>query len=150
MAVSLASFLLPVAGQKFFLMEDIYLRGGLRIVPTLADRDSMHASVRKVRMIVITADDGKIWQLQPDNRTWAELRTKTTYFPFYTHDQNTPSTTWTVTHGKDTKYFSYTMFDADGFQIMPNEVQIVDTNTVVFEFNTPVAGHLTLSFAESS
>ncbi len=150
MAVTMSSFLTPPTGQRFFLLEDVYLRGGFRIVPTIADRNSMHASVKKARMVVITADDGKIWQLQPDNVTWAELRTKTTYFPFFTHDQREPVDTWMVVHGKDTKYFSYTLFADDGEQVFPDKVLIVDSNTLEFKFSVPMAGHVTLSFAEQS
>ena len=150
MAVSIASFLLPIGGQKFFLLEDIYLRGGFRVVASVTERNAIHPSTKKVRMVVVTADDGKIWQLQPDNSTWAELRTKTSYFPFFTHDQPTPSDRWTVSHGKDTKYLAYTIFDADGSQVFPNEARIVDSNTIEFEFHVPIAGHVTLNFAESS
>lgn len=150
MAVQIASFLLPIGNQKFFLLEDIYLRGGFRVVPSVTERNAIHPSTKKVRMVVVTADDGKIWQLQPDNSTWAELRTKTSYFPFFTHDQPQPANKWVVSHGKDTKYFSYTMFDADGVQVFPNEAVIVNSNTVEFRFHVPVAGHVTLAFAESS
>lgn len=150
MAVSLSSFLIPSSGAKFYLLEDLYLRGGFRIVANVNERNTLHPSVKKVRMVVITADDGKIWQLQPDNSTWAELRTKTTYFPFFTQDIPVASNKWTVVHGKDTKYFTYTIFASDGQQIEPDSVIQVDSNTVEFNFIIPVSGHVTLTFAEQS
>lgn len=150
MAVSLSSFLIPSNGGKFFLLEDIYLRGGFRIVPTAEARNTMHASVKKPRMVVITADDGKVWQLQPDNKTWTEFRTKTDYFPFHTHDQPEPAETWVVEHYRDTPYLMYTLFDDGGYQIHPDEVVQIDWNVLEFRFNSPVAGHATLSFAEQS
>lgn len=150
MPVNVTSYLLPRNGAKWFVMEDIYLRGGFRVVANVAERDTIHASSKKARMVVITADDGIIWQLQPDNRTWAEFRTKSLYFPFFTHDQPDPDESWTVAHGKDTKYFSYTLFDESGKQVIPNEVVIVDSNTVEFQFHVPIAGHATLTFAEQS
>lgn len=150
MAVSLSSFLIPISGAKFYLLEDLYLRGGFRIVANVKERNTMHASVKKPRMVVITADDGKVWQLQPDNVTWAEFRTKTSYFPFHTHDEPDPKSTWVVTHNKDTKYFSYTIFASDGEQIFPDRVVQVDMNTVEFHFHMPVSGHVTLAFAEQN
>lgn len=150
MPVYLSTFLLPINNGKIFLLEDLYLRGGFRVVANITERNALHITTKKARMVVITADDGKIWQLQPDNSTWAELRTKTTYFPFFTYDAPTPLDTWTVRHNKDTKYFSYTLFDLEGNQIFPDTVKQVDSNTVEFSFSIPVAGHVTLTFAEQS
>lgn len=150
MPVFLSSYLLPVNNGKIYLLEDLYLRGGFRIVANLEARNTLHVSTKKPRMVVITADDGKIWQLQPDNTTWAELRTKTTYFPFFTFDVPVPTDTWIVRHNKDTKYFSYTLFDSTGNQIFPDTVKQTNSNTVEFSFSIPVAGHVTLAFAEQS
>jgi hypothetical protein len=150
MPVYVTSYLLPRNNAKWYVLEDLYLRGGFRVVANVAERDSMHASVKKARMVVITADDGIVWQLQPDNRTWAEFRTKSLYFPFYTHDQAEPSDKWAIVHNKDTKYLTYIVYDADGQQILPNEAVIVDTNTLELRFNTPVAGHAILTIAEQS
>ncbi len=150
MAVNVSSFLLPRNGAKWFVLEDIYLRGGFRIVANLEERNTIHASSKKARMVVITADDGKVWQLQPDMLTWAEFRTKSTYFPFFTHDQVEASDKWSVQHNKDTSYFSYTLFDGEGNQVIPGSVKIVDSNTIEFGFSIPITGHVTLSFAELS
>ena len=150
MPVFMSSFLLPPNNGKIYLLEDLYIRGGLRIVANLEARNTLHVSTKKARMVVITADDGKIWQLQPDNVTWAELRTKTTYFPFFTFDAPLPLDKWVVKHNKNTKYFSYTLFDIEGNQIFPDKVVQTDSDTVEFSFAIPVAGHVTLAFAESS
>jgi len=150
MAVNVSSFLLPRNGAQWFVLEDIYVRGGFRIVANLEARAAIHASSKKARMVVITADDGKVWQLQPDMVTWAEFRTKSTYYPFFTHDQPEASEKWTVQHNKDTQYFSYTLFDGEGEQIIPGGVRIVDPNTIEFSFSIPVSGHVTLTFAELS
>ena len=74
MAVQLASFLVPKGGNSFFLLEDIYFRGGLRLVPTTAERDTLHSSTRKAGMLVITQSDNKIWQLDADLQTWKEFQ----------------------------------------------------------------------------
>ena len=150
MAVSVASFLVPRNNGKFSLLEDIYLRGGFRIVGNVDERNTMHPSVKKARMVVITADDGRVWQLLPDMQTWAEFRAKTNYFPFFTHDQPDPDTVWQISHNRDSKYFSYTLFDDTGEQVIPDKVVITGGNTVEFHFNVPVGGHATFTFAEQS
>ncbi len=54
MPIAIASFLLPRPGGNYFLMEDIYLRGGLRVVADHEARDAVPALSRKSQMLVIT------------------------------------------------------------------------------------------------
>ncbi len=150
MAIEISSFLIPRNSQKFFLLEDVYLKGGFRIVASVAERDALHASTKKSRMVVVTADTGTIWQLQPDLRTWAEFRSKSDYFPFFVHDQFDAASTWTIEHAKDNQYLTYSVFTYDGEQIYPDEAAQQDTNTLVLKFNVPVSGYATVSFAEMS
>lgn len=75
MPVQLASFLIPKAGNSFFLLEDVYLKGGLRIVPNSAARLALNASTLKPAMLVIDQDTRKIWQLGDDKITWTEFQT---------------------------------------------------------------------------
>lgn len=154
MPVNVSSFLLPRNNQQWYIVEDIYLRGGLRIVANAQARDSIHVSSKKPHMLVITADDGRIWQLQPDNQTWADFRPKTQYFPFFTYDQPDAAKTWRVEHNRNTKYFNFTLFQKTGESsselVMPDAVRIVDDNVLEFDFNVPIAGHVTLTFAEMS
>lgn len=74
MAVQLASFLVPKGGNSFFLLEDKYFRGGLRLVADAAERTNLHTSTRKAGMLVITQDDNKIWQLETDLQNWKEFK----------------------------------------------------------------------------
>lgn len=75
MPIYLASSILPRNGNSYFLMDDVYLRGGFQVRVDAADRDSIMAMNRKAGMLVLTQDDGKIWVLQPDLTSWEELKT---------------------------------------------------------------------------
>jgi hypothetical protein len=47
-----------------FILEDIYLRGGFRCLPSLAIRDKIPLTACKVGMVVYTPESGgKLWQL---------------------------------------------------------------------------------------
>lgn len=56
MALYLSSFLLPASAGVPFLLEDKYLRGGFRILSTVAERDAIPTAARKVGMRVLVAD----------------------------------------------------------------------------------------------
>jgi hypothetical protein len=64
----------------------------------------------------------------------------------YTHNQSTSSTIWTVTHNSSYMKFSYSLFDTEGFEVIPDEVEIVDENNIVIRLATPMAGHATFVF----
>lgn len=150
MPIQITTFLVPKYGAKWFLLEDIYLRGGFRTVKDHLERDSLHQSTRKPLMLVATQDDNAIWQLQADLITWVEFKTTTDYYPFYTHEQLTASSIWRVEHNKLSRFFTYTLFDEDGFQVVPNEVIIEDQNVIRFEFLVSIKGHVVISFAKGN
>ena len=52
MPVPLNSKAVPANGLDFGLLEDTYLIGGWRVVPTKADMQKMHDSKRRAGMIV--------------------------------------------------------------------------------------------------
>jgi len=60
MALYLSSFLLPASAGVPFLLEDKYLRGGFRILSTIAERDAIPTAARKIGMRVLVADDNLI------------------------------------------------------------------------------------------
>lgn len=74
MAVQLASFMVPKNGNTFFLLEDKYLKGGLRLVADVAERSAINPLSFKAGMLVITQNDKKIWQLGSDLLTWSEFK----------------------------------------------------------------------------
>lgn len=54
--------------------------------------------------------------------------------------QTTPSTTWTIAHGKYTNKFVPQIFDENMFAIVPDEIRIIDINTVEITFVEPQTG----------
>ena len=70
MPINLASFLLPRSGQTYFLLEDKYVKGGLRVVADAAERDAIDESTRKPGMLVITANDNVVHRLGTDLVSW--------------------------------------------------------------------------------
>ncbi len=70
MPVSMISFLTPVSPSLPYLVEDIYLRGGMRVVADLVARDKIHPGARKPGMLVWVTAESKLYQLKADNRTW--------------------------------------------------------------------------------
>ena len=148
MPIPMSSFFIPRNGATWYLVEDTYTKGGLRVVADYNARALIHPANLKAGMLVVTANDRKIWQLAEDLQTWIELRFSSfeSNTIAYTHKQSSASDVWTINHGKNLKYFSYTAFDISGKQILPNEMTIVNYITVVLNFATPVAGHCTLVF----
>lgn len=52
----------------------------------------------------------------------------------------TPAFLWTIPHNLNSANVIVQAVDAAGFVLIPNEIQIVDVNTVTLTFNTPQAG----------
>lgn len=63
MPVFPTSFFVPPSSSVPFLLEDIYVRGGFRVVSTLADRDEIHNFSRKEGMWVVVQEDNTIYEL---------------------------------------------------------------------------------------
>lgn len=63
MATQVASNLVPKGGNTFYLLEDIYIKGGLQIRADLAARDAIPISNLKVGALVLCLDTGKCWQV---------------------------------------------------------------------------------------
>lgn len=146
MPIQVSSALLPKNGAKWHVVEDIYIKGGLRVVADAAARDLMYtdAAIKlalKVGALVVTANDQKVWQYQ-GNGVWKELK-KVESFTFETAE---PLAEWLIAHKCGSKNFTYTVFDADGFQVFPDECQIIDIDNLRLTFLQATAGHVTLTF----
>jgi hypothetical protein len=63
----------PALRNTYYLLEDIYQRGGYQVRVDHADRDSINSLNRKAGMLVMTWNDQKLWVLQDDLLTWKEL-----------------------------------------------------------------------------
>lgn len=58
----------------------------------------------------------------------------------YQHIQDMPAQTWIIVHGRGTLRASLTVYDSSYQQIIPEEVHIIDANTVRVSFAAPMAG----------
>jgi hypothetical protein len=74
MAIQVASFIVPKNNNTWYVLEDKYLKGGLRVVANVTERNNIDSLSRKAAMLVITQDDKKVWQLNADLSTWTEFK----------------------------------------------------------------------------
>ena len=63
MALQIASEMAPAGTGTYYLLEDIYVKGGLQIRDTKEARDAIAIANLKVGALVMTLDDKKIWQV---------------------------------------------------------------------------------------
>jgi len=65
----------------------------------------------------------------------------------YEHIQSLPATTWNVAHSKGSSRPTITIFDETNSEVWPDQVNIIDANTIQVTFNTPISGRaITLLF----
>lgn len=146
MPVQIASNIIPKNGAKWYVVEDIYVKGGLRVVPDAATRDSLYLDSTakfclKSGQLLVTADDNKLWQYRGLG-VWVPLVIPTAF----TFVQATPSGQWDIQHNLNSSAFTYTIFDADGFQVLPDECHIIDVNNLTISFSAAIAGQVTFVF----
>lgn len=58
----------------------------------------------------------------------------------YEHIEFSPSSAWYVIHSANTYRVQVTIYDDDWEMIIPNSVKVVDSNTVLISFSSPVSG----------
>lgn len=58
----------------------------------------------------------------------------------YVHEQITPVTTWTITHGGSTQQLIHRIFDSNYEEVIPDKFKIVDADTVEVTFSAPMSG----------
>lgn len=63
MAITLADKLEPAGGQTFYLLEDVYIKGGLQTCDNIGARDAIAISNLKLGQLVLTVNDSKIWKV---------------------------------------------------------------------------------------
>lgn len=74
MPVMMSSFLLPLSPAIPFLVEDTYVKGGLRVTSTFEDLAKVLPFARKEGMLAYVITDKKFYQLAPDKVTWGEWK----------------------------------------------------------------------------
>jgi hypothetical protein len=147
MPIQVASNIIPKGGAKWPVLEDVYVKGGLRAVADATARDSLYTDATaklglKVGMFVVLASDYSVWQYQGSG-LWVQFKqSKTLEFT-----QTTPSDTWSIAHNFNTRFFTYTAFDDDGYQITPDNCHIVDLNNLELTFAAPTSGAATFIFS---
>ncbi len=72
MPVQLSSFLIPRNGNTWYLLEDKYLKGSMRVVADATERAAIHPSSLKKGMLVLQNSDNLLWQLGNDLVTWTQ------------------------------------------------------------------------------
>jgi hypothetical protein len=142
MAIAIASFLIPKNGQSYFLLEDTYLRGGMRVSLDTTTRDALHPSTKKAGMFVWTQTEGVLWQLQADLTTYLAY-SASAYYTFYQVD---PASVWQIQHNSGSDRFVYNVYDDTSGIILPDQVVVVDTSTIEISFAVPVSGRCTFVF----
>jgi len=146
MPVQLASFLLPRNNNTWYLVEDSFVKGGLQVLPNHAQRDAINPLNLKTGQLVVTQNDNRVWQLQPDGVSWSEFVPASNYNPFHTHKQVVAADTWNIAHGKNCVYFNYSVYDSNGISVFPDGLLTIDPNTVQLHFAVPFIGHCSMSF----
>lgn len=145
MPIEVSACLVPKNKNSWYLLEDKYLKGGFRVCPSSVERDAINTGSLKSGMLVLTQSDKKIWMLSDDLSTWAEFKAQTVD-PFYTHLQPTAAALWTIEHDKNCRHFTFSVFSNTDSMLIPDNVTIVDSNTIAISFSMPVSGHCTLAF----
>lgn len=85
----------------------------------------------KNRVVYICVDIGN------NTPVWCPL---TSTISAYNHSQPTAAQTWTITHNLQTTYPLVSVYDLNNNQILPNEVTVVDANTVAVSHSVAQAG----------
>lgn len=146
MPVYLASNLLPKSSARWPALDDMYIRGGYRVVANLAARDAIYADSQqknglKIGMLVCCADTFTVWQYVAANK-WKEFKPN----PCYTHLQPEASKTWAVAHNKGSKHCTFTIIDSNGFVTAPDGIAFIDDNNLILSFLEAQDGEATFSF----
>lgn len=87
MALQLASNIVPSSGGTFYLLEDLYLKGGFQVRDTVAARDTIALSNLKIGQLVLTVADSKIWKVKElvlQTRDNPDVEEKVTWEEFLT------------------------------------------------------------------
>lgn len=88
MALQIASDLVPAGGGTFYLLEDVYMKGGFSVRDSVADRDLIALSNLKVGQLVLTVAESKIWKVKElvlQTRDNPDVEEKATWEEFITN-----------------------------------------------------------------
>lgn len=72
MPINIASYLKPRSDNTYYLVEDVFIKGGYQVRDTLAARDLIDPLNLKPGMLVMVLEDNKIYRRKEDG-SWEEL-----------------------------------------------------------------------------
>lgn len=75
MPIQLASNIVPRNQNTWYLLEDVYLKGGFQVRTDTDDRDSIDPLNLKAGMLCLTQDTKTLWILGDDLATWTVFST---------------------------------------------------------------------------
>ena len=154
MPIYVSSTLQPKGGAKWPILEDVYLKGGFRVVPNIAARDLLYTNSSlklglKIGMIVVCADTLDWWQYIAAN-SWKKVTPGTSTGQvaqnMYEFSQSVASDTWNINHMMVSRSFTYTIFDLDGKEVSADSCVIKDENNLTLSFFSSQAGKATFAF----
>lgn len=76
MPIQIASYLLPKNGNGWYLVDDVYIRGGFRVVSTEVERDLILTMNLKAGCLVFVQETGIINKYESDG-SWSVFQTGT-------------------------------------------------------------------------
>lgn len=65
----------------------------------------------------------------------------------YVHQQSVNSDSWVINHNLDSEDYVVFVADVDDSEVFPNDVLLLDENTIIIDFNTPMRGKAVFVFA---
>jgi hypothetical protein len=65
--------------------------------------------------------------------------------PMFIHTQSTTSTTWTITHNLNISYPIVNIYDSTNKVIIPQEIEVINSNSIVVTFYEPTAGYASIA-----
>jgi hypothetical protein len=74
MPISVSANLQPKNHGTFYVVEDVYLKGGFQVRDTFSDLATINVQNLKAGMLVFVVADNKTYQLATDLITWAEYQ----------------------------------------------------------------------------
>ena len=100
---------------------------------------------------------GSIWLNRTTNEMWyctSDTATAATWQSMsggagavtYKHIQSSSSLIWTINHNKNSRDFTYSVYGSSNEPIIPNELEIVNDNTIRIYFTAAQAGKMMLTF----
>ena len=66
----------------------------------------------------------------------------------YLHNQTTSATTWTITHNLNTGTPLVQVYDTANRMIIPNEIEVVDNNTVSVDLGSSIVGRAVVMYGD--